>query len=63
MGPQKRATIAFELSDNMRDIAFESYRSANATLTPTELQLHFVEQVLGWRLPRLLRRYISESRS
>jgi hypothetical protein len=61
MGPQKRAAIAFELSDNVRDIAFESYRSANATLNPTELQLRFVEHVLGWRLPHQLRSSINQS--
>ena len=63
MGPQRRSTIGFELSDNMRDIAFDSYRSANPSLSGQELQLRFLERVLGWRLPQHLERNILERES
>jgi len=63
MGPQKRSAIGFELSDNMRDIAFSSYKSANPTQSNQELQLHFLERVLGWKLPQKLKRSVNESSS
>jgi hypothetical protein len=63
MSPQKRSAIGFELSDNMRDIAFDSYRSSNPTKSRQELQLGFLESVLGWRLPQQLRSTLVERRS
>jgi hypothetical protein len=52
MGPQRRLAIAFELSDNMRDIAFDAHRSSNPGLSTQELQLTFLQSVLGWTLPQ-----------
>ena len=54
MGPQKRSAIGIELSDNMRDIAYNAYKSSNANLSRDELQRRFLESVLGWRLPQQL---------
>jgi hypothetical protein len=62
MGSQKRSAIGFELSDNMRDISFCSYRSSNPTQSALEIQLGFLERVLGWRLPQRLKNAISESK-
>jgi hypothetical protein len=52
MGPQNRSAIGFELSDNVRDIAFNAYRSSNPALSMQVLQLNFLERILGWRLPQ-----------
>jgi len=63
MGPQNRSAIGFELSDNMRDISFDSYKSANPTESGQELQLHFLQIVLGWRVAQQLRSTLFERRS
>ena len=55
MGPQRRSTIGIELSDNTRDIAYNAYKSANPTLSREELQIRFLERVLGWKLPQQLK--------
>ncbi|MEE9307306.1 MAG: hypothetical protein V3V57_07280 [Spirochaetia bacterium] len=51
MGPQGRCAIGIELSDNMRNIAFAAYKTANPTLSHAELEMQFFEKVLGWKLP------------
>jgi len=51
MGPQRRSAIGIELSDNMRNIAFTAYKTANLTLSHEELRIRFFEKVLGWELP------------
>ncbi len=55
MGPQRRSAIGIELSDNTRDIAYNAYKSANPTLSREELQIRFLERVLGWKLPQQLK--------
>jgi len=51
MGPQRRSAIGIELSDNMRNIAFAAFKTANPTLSHEELEMRFSEKVLGWKLP------------
>jgi len=55
MGPQGRCAIGIELSDNMRNISYQAYQSANPTLSREELHIRFLERVLGWKLPLQLK--------
>jgi hypothetical protein len=63
MGPENRLAIGFELSDSMRNLAFDSYRSAHPELSRQELQLHLFQRVQGWQLPQRLARDLAKSGS
>lgn len=52
MNPSQRLQIAFELSDNARDISFQAFGSANPRMSAERLKLRFLERVLGWKLPQ-----------
>ena len=51
MSPAQRLEIAFELSDNVRDISYQAFCKANPTIPAQDLKVQFLKRVLGWKLP------------